>query len=134
MRPQLRQTLQSYGQSLTIPRQAVFDYLIGRGPVSTKEIIAACLSRADRASIYRTLELFARIGITQELVLRGRKVIELSQDFASHHHHLVCTACGKSIDIADKVIERRLDNITEQYGFLSTSHAVEVAGMCPNCR
>src|SRR4051812_25014398 len=118
----LEQTLRPAGQSMTLPRQIIFDFLVSRGPVSVKEVMAACLPRADRASIYRTLELFRRLDIIQDLVINGRKVVELSEDFSSHHHHLTCTSCGKSIDITDKPIERRLDAIAEHYGWLATGH------------
>lgn len=131
---QLRQTLRAAGQSLTTPRLVVFDYLSGRGPVRPAALIAACLPRADRASIYRTLDLFRRLGIIEDLVSGGHKAIELSEDFSPHHHHLTCTSCGRSLDITDKPIERRLENIAEAHGFLATSHQVEVSGLCASCR
>ncbi len=130
----LETALRDAGQSVTTPRKAVYSAMAGRGPVSIEVVISACLSQADRASIYRTLALFRQLGIIDDLVVGGRKVIELSEEFSGHHHHLYCTSCGKSIDITDKLIERRLDGVADLYGFLATSHQVEVSGLCANCR
>lgn len=130
----LEQSLRNAGQSVTAPRKAVFSAMLGRGPMSVYAVLSACASQADRASIYRTLALFRQLGIIQDLVVGGHKVIELSEEFSGHHHHLYCTACGKSIDITDRLIERRLDGVAEVYGFLARAHQVEVSGLCANCR
>lgn len=133
-RHQLEQSLRNAGQSVTTPRLAVFDYMNGRGPLSTYAVVDGCRSLADRASVYRSLGLFRQLGIIQDLVVSGRKVIELSDEYSGHHHHLSCTSCGKSLDIADATIERRLENVAAQYGFLAVTHQVEVSGLCANCR
>ncbi len=133
-RHQLEQTLHGASQSVTAPRLAVFDYLSGRGPVSTYALVSACLPAADRASIYRALALFRRLEIIQDLVVGGHKVIELSDYYAGHHHHLSCVNCGKSVDINDSAIERRLDSVAAANGFTATAHQVEVSGLCANCR
>jgi Fur family ferric uptake transcriptional regulator len=130
----LHKTLKNAGYSLTLPRRAVFEYLVSRGPVSVNDLIDATLPRADRASIYRTLELFRKLEIIQDMVIGGQKVIELSESFSTHHHHLTCTSCGRTIDITDKAIERRLDAIAAHHGFTPTNHQVEVSGLCPNCQ
>ncbi len=133
-RHQLEQALRNAGQSVTGPRLAVFDYMLGRGPVSIYALISACQTQADRASIYRALALFRRLEIIQDLVVGGSKVIELCDQYAGHHHHLCCVNCGKSVDINDSAIERRLDSVAAANGFTATAHQVEVSGLCANCR
>lgn len=134
MRRLFEERLRTAGQSITTPRLVVFDYLVGRGPVAINEVMVACLPRADRASIYRTLEVFRRLEIISELTINGQRAIELGEDYSGHHHHLSCSACGKSLDIIDVTIERRLDRLAEQYGFLITGHQLEVSGLCSTCR
>jgi len=134
MRAQLELTLKNAGLSITLPRLCVFNYLLGHGPVTIAEIIVHCISQADRASIYRSIEVFRRLGIVTDLVIGGRKVIELSEEYSTHHHHLSCTNCGRSVDITDKSIEKRLNSLAEGYGFLPTAHQVEVSGLCQACR
>lgn len=130
----LEQALRQHNQSVTGPRLAVFDYLSNRGPVGTFELVSECLDRADRASIYRTLALFRQLGVIQDMVVGGRKVIELSDSYSGHHHHLYCTSCGKSVDLTDQVIERRITSLADSHGFKSTSHQIEVSGLCGNCQ
>jgi Fur family transcriptional regulator, ferric uptake regulator len=133
-RVKLERTLRESGQSITIPRLAVFDYLSGRGPIDIYSVVTQCMKKVDRASIYRTLALYRQLGIVNDLVVGGQKVIELSDEFSGHHHHLSCTSCGKSVDITDSGIERRLESVAVANGFLATAHQIEVSGLCSNCR
>lgn len=134
MREAFKKALKDAGHSITVPRIAVFDYLLGRGPVTINEVIDATLLRADRASIYRALELFRELGIIQDVVIGGHRVIELSENFSSHHHHLTCINCGHTLDITDKAIEKRMNSLAEYFGFESVGHQVEISGLCANCR
>jgi Fur family ferric uptake transcriptional regulator len=134
MEAAFKKALKDSGNSITLPRMAVFNYMLSRGPVTINALIEATLPRADRASIYRALELFRELGIVEDLVVGGQKVIELSQQFSSHHHHITCTNCGKTLDLTDKAIEKRLDSIAEFFGFKAAGHQIEISGLCPNCQ
>jgi Fur family transcriptional regulator, ferric uptake regulator len=129
----LKAYLREHNQSVTPPRRWVFAYLQKHEQTTITELTTAATD-FDRATIYRTLSLFRKLGIIHDLISGGRKLIELTDQFDAHHHHLTCTSCGKRLVIADPPIERRLDAIAELHGFAPTGHQIEVSGLCSDCR
>ena len=50
-----------------------------------------------------------------------------------HHHHVVCSDCGHTVDIADADLgfnERRIEIRT---GFRIRHHSIELEGTCSDC-
>jgi Fur family ferric uptake transcriptional regulator len=133
---------------LTKPRHAILETLANTNEHLSAEEIYQRVYREYPAigltTVYRTLELFVRIGI----VLRfdfgdGRSRFELSvgpEVQGSHHHHLVCTNCNKIIDYTD-FIEDEIDLLkkTEKgletlHNFTINNHIIAFYGLCENCR
>lgn len=128
----LRAYLKEHGHSVTPPRRWVFEYLRKNEQVAIAQLIADCAD-FDRATIYRTLTLYRELGIIHDLISGGRKLVELTDQFDAHHHHLTCTGCGASMVIADPAIEHRLDAIAQLHGFTPASHQIEISGTCGEC-
>ena len=59
----LRETLKSNGSSLTAPREAVFLTLLDQEPQTLSDIAKRLTGKVDRASVYRTIDLFEKLGI-----------------------------------------------------------------------
>jgi Fur family ferric uptake transcriptional regulator len=51
----------------------------------------------------------------------------------SHHHHLICRHCGKTVEIAATTVEKWADAIAAENGFTQASHTIEIFGTCANC-
>ena len=51
-----------------------------------------------------------------------------------HHHHLVCTICGRSVDLDDHDLGFSEERIHARTGFLVDHHAIELDGICPGCQ
>ena len=133
MLDKLKRHLQISGQNITAPRLAVFKFLQDHDPTTIAAIIEHYAAQIDRASIYRTLTLFKELGIIQDIVAGGKRMIELTDTFDAHHHHLSCLRCGSIKTIEDPAIEQRLDVLARQHGYEPTSHQIEVSGLCSNC-
>ena len=63
---------------------------------------------------------------------------ELAEDLIGHHHHLVCSRCGKMRDVAvpeelERTLERTLDRIAKRAGFARVSHRLDLLGLCADC-
>lgn len=130
----LSTTLRSNGFSTTKTRIAVFKALYGEEPQSMHDIIIKLENNVDRASVYRTIDLFETLGIVHRLHVGWKYKIELSDSFHSHHHHINCTSCGLLIPLpVDTAIEESVENISKEYGFTHTSHQIEIKGICPKC-
>jgi Fur family ferric uptake transcriptional regulator len=94
------------------------------------------------ATIYRTLELLLQLGLIRKINAGdGQSRYELqAQDLAGHHHHVICSDCGRIIDYQYlageelkwvKKVERAL---AKKYNFLIKDHNVEFFGLCERCR
>ena len=64
--------------------------------------------------------------------LDGQQLFRLCGD-DGHHHHLVCTNCGKTVEI-ESPSESWLKGISDKYGFTIERHTLEVFGLCEDCR
>ena len=84
----------------------------------------------SRATVYRTLELLHKIEIIKKENLgQGFATYELSMNLP-HHDHLICVVCGKVVEFADDVIERRQKEICEKYGMEMIRHQLQIFGRC----
>ena len=92
------------------------------------------LAHIDRASVYRTVELFERLGIAQRLYTGWKYKIELTDKFTAHHHHLTCTSCGKTIAMGEHELETFIEQIARRHGLTPTAHQIEVQGICRECQ
>jgi len=88
----------------------------------------------DRASVYRAINLFERLGVVQRLHTGWKYKLELSDRFAEHHHHLTCTTCGRSIAMNEADLERVIRRVAAGHGFAPAAHQIEVQGTCAECR
>lgn len=127
-------TLRGNGRSVTKARVLLFMYLQDVGPVKPKLFIDYNLHIADRASLYRTLEMFKKLGIIEERIVGGKRIVELTDEYDSHHHHLTCIQCDASIAITTPQIESELERQGKHYGFEIKRHIIELEGLCPKCR
>ncbi len=50
-----------------------------------------------------------------------------------HHHHLVCRACGSTVEVQDGQVETWAAEVARQHGFSDVSHTVEIFGLCTDC-
>lgn len=128
-------TLRKQGYHVTVCRQAVFIALQDHQPQTMAEIASRAGTNADRASVYRAIRLFERLGIVQRLQIGWKYKLELSDAFSPHHHHISCTMCGTVMTLPeDSSLERRIKQLALASGFQPTDHQVEVRGLCPTCQ
>ena len=84
------------------------------------------------ATVYRTLQKAAARNTVD--VLRkddGEALYRLCE--TGHHHHLVCTSCGKTIEVEGSSVERWANTVAKNNGFRKVSHVVELFGICQKC-
>lgn len=133
MHPDLETILKEAGQSVTKPRQAVFETLSHTDEPLKNGEIAKRTPQVDRASVYRTLELFTKLGITTTTIRGWTPFTELAEPFKPHHHHMICEQCGNVEEIASDTLEDVLTLIANRHQFTLKSHTVELSGLCNTC-
>lgn len=129
---QFKTLLKEQGHSLTKARLAVFEALLGQEPLSMHELTAKVRSN-DRASVYRAIDLFERLGIVQRLNTGWKYKLELTDKFAEHHHHLTCTRCGRTTAMNEAELESLITRLATRHHFKPTAHQIEIQGICTNC-
>jgi Fur family ferric uptake transcriptional regulator len=129
--------LKNRGHKLTPQRETVFAVLsenAGR-PMSPEEIYRSCAEKnpgIGLTTVYRTLELFRKIGVALSVHLHeGSQYYELNT--GKHHHHLVCMGCGTVEQVETCIVDEMNDMIRDDYDFLVTSHCLSLFGYCPVC-
>jgi Fur family ferric uptake transcriptional regulator len=134
----LIRTLEEAGYRLTDSRRAVARLISSRnGAFETADLIAESErqgARAARATIYRTLELLVAVGAVERLELPGGRPSYVRCETTGHHHHLVCTGCGRSVDLEQLGMAAIVTEVERGTGFQIDSHRVELFGLCPDCR
>lgn len=89
--------------------------------------------RVGLTTIYRTLQSLAERGEVDVLRTAEGEAIYRRCRTENHHHHLVCTSCGHSVEIASAEVESWARQIAADHGFSSITHSAEVFGLCRNC-
>lgn len=91
--------------------------------------------RIGLATVYRTMELFEKIGLVSRLSMeRSPAQYELIAYDTSRHHHLICLKCGQVQEIDDKITEEFRNLILKEKGFEAANKPMKIYGYCNRCR
>jgi Fur family ferric uptake transcriptional regulator len=130
----LQKILKDGGYSTTAARMFVCELLWNQEPIAMRDLTLRSEGRVDRASLYRTVDLFERLGIVQRIYIGWKYKIELSDIFTHHHHHISCLGCGKVVAITEeKEIEQLINDLSARHGFTAQNHQLEIRGLCQVC-
>ncbi len=129
----LKQTLADNDASLTKPRIMVFELLDRPEPQTLSSLVRASKGHLDRASLYRTINLFEDLGIINRINTGFKYKLELSDRFNRHHHHLTCISCGRIINTEDSQFEDLIMKQADRHHFVLRDHQLEIQGICQNC-
>lgn len=96
------------------------------------------LLRQDGASVglttvYRHLQALADSGQVDVLRTGDGEAVYRRCPTESHHHHLVCRSCGRSVEVEGPEVEAWATAVAAEHGFTEVSHTVEVFGVCGSC-
>jgi Fe2+ or Zn2+ uptake regulation protein len=135
----VRARLAEHQQRMTAGREQVVDVLAATDrPLTIPEILAARRGLAQ-SSVYRTLVVLEQAGVVHRVVTHDEFArYELAEDLTGHHHHLVCSNCGRVEDLpASDSIERSVAAAVAQaarrVGFRTEHHRLDLVGTCADC-
>lgn len=100
-----------------------------------EEILSVVQSKmpgVNKSTVYRTLELLDKLGCVYKSELRDRFIYHHVEE--GHHHHLICRACGKTLDCDEGLFLRVEKKLDEKYGFHIDFKHVVMSGLCRKCR
>ena len=102
-------------------------------PLSVKEIAKLIKgSGVDLVTLYRNVEALEKLGVIKQIRWQNpESFYELS---GRHHHHLVCSNCGKIADVEGCKISLNTKQLLKQSGFAQINdHSLEFFGLCSKC-
>jgi Fur family ferric uptake transcriptional regulator len=102
---------------------------------STQELHDYLRRRGDAVgltTVYRTLQALAEAGEVDVIVREDGESV-YRQCSSSHHHHLVCRDCGRTVEVEGPAVERWATRVAEDHGFTDVSHTLEIFGVCSSC-
>jgi len=103
--------------------------------LTTKEIIAHVQTRMPeihKSTIYHTLELLEGAGCVFKSELGDHFIYHHAEE--GHHHHLICSECGKTVDYDEDMLAPVERSLGEKYGFQINFKHVVMSGLCKECR
>ena len=129
--------LEDAGYRLTAPRRAVADLIGGRrGHFTADELLAESQRRrlgVTRATVFRSLDVLADLSLIERLDLPTGEHAFVACEPA-HHHHIVCSSCGRSTEVDDNGLEAVAAAVERQSGYRVDTHRLELFGLCPGCQ
>jgi Fur family ferric uptake transcriptional regulator len=91
-------------------------------------------SRVSHTTVYRTMKLLTEAGLAREVDLGDGMTRYEHLYNHTHHDHMICTACGASIEFLNAEIEQVQDEASEKLGFHVLDHRLQIYGLCTTCR
>ena len=125
------------GHRMTGPRIAVAGLVAARdGHFTAADLVADARRRRPaigRATVFRALDLFTSLELVERVDLPGGDHAYVACD-PVHHHHAICTGCGRSLDVDDLGLTGVIAGIGRRSGFRVTAHRLEIFGLCAACQ
>jgi len=125
------------GYRLTEPRRSLAALIAEQdGHFTAADLVRDARSRrlgVGRATIFRTLEVLEDLGQVERLDLPTGEHAYVGCESA-HHHHVVCSRCGRSDGVEDAGLRAVVADIARRTGYRVDDHRLELFGLCPSCR
>ncbi|MBV8338779.1 MAG: transcriptional repressor [Candidatus Eremiobacteraeota bacterium] len=124
------------GHRLTAQRRVIMRHLAGIRRYFTAQELHARLARSHPrmglATVYRTLEMLRELDLVASTP-RGAGEAAYLYCAGDHHHHAVCTRCGRVDDVPCRSLPGFERMLSSSYQFRLTEHQLEFYGVCARC-
>lgn len=129
--------LREHGHKLTPQRHIVLKVMASSHGHLTPEAIYEKSRLEDsgigRVTVYRTLDLLSKLNLVCRVHAEGRCRSYMMRRPTEHHHHLVCSGCGKVVDFTNCSLIKIEEKLSQESGFAIKGHLLEFYGVCPDC-
>ena len=85
------------------------------------------------ATVYRALASLSNEAEADTYTSEEGEVLYRACAMDEHHHHLICRACGRAVEITADPVEQWAKRVAAEHGFAEPRHVVDVFGLCPDC-
>jgi len=130
--------LASVGQRYTHGRRSLIDaLLVANKPLAIGELLAS--AALPQSSAYRNLAVLEQAGAVRRVVTdEDFARYELAESLTEHHHHLICSTCGRVEDVTipaslEADVDRTVARVARRSGFATAAHRLDLIGTCRDC-
>ena len=128
--------LRKHGVQVTAQRVAILG-AVERIPHATADAVAdevrATIGTVSRQAVYDSLGMLTDRQLLRRIQPAGSPA-RYERRVGDNHHHLICRACGTTVDIDCAVGARPCLIADDDHGFLIDEAEVIYWGQCPTCR
>ncbi|MFC6083878.1 Fur family transcriptional regulator [Sphaerisporangium aureirubrum] len=103
---------------------------------SAQDIHAELRRRGERVgltTVYRHLQVLSEGPAVDAIRDENGETLYRRCATGSHHHHVTCRYCGRSVEVEGTAVERWAERVAAEAGFVDVDHTVEIFGRCPDC-
>ncbi len=130
------ETLKRRGLKLTPQRRLIVDIIHdAHQHISAEEIIELVRQRmpgVNKSTIYRTLDVLEQSGAVYKSEANDRFIYHHAEE--GHHHHLVCSGCGKTVECSEDLFGPIEKSLIRRYGFVADFKHLVIEGLCQSCK
>jgi len=126
--------LEASGHRVTPSRRAVIAAVLQQaGHFTVDDLLRRCRG-AGRATVFRTIRLLTELDVVCRVLLDDGSLHYRLSERSQHHHHLVCTGCGKVQDLDQCSVSDLVRDLSRSSGYEIDGHWLEFYGHCAACR
>ena len=129
--------LRQHGYKLTPQRREVIRTITSRPdhltPAAIYQKVHQDHPNIGLVTIYRTLEILTELELICELHAGGT-CHSYTISAPQHHHHLICSNCGKVVDFTGHNLGDLEQRVSKESGFRIDGHLLEFTGICRACQ
>jgi Fur family peroxide stress response transcriptional regulator len=123
------------GLAVTVQRKAVFEAISARRDHPTADQVydkvRGRIPGLSRTTVYRVLDTLVEAGFLRRVQHAGS--VTRFDPMTERHHHLVCEACGRLVDVEDAAVPALRLPEGRGSGFRITDYSVSFLGLCGPC-
>lgn len=130
---ELAEILKAAGCKSTSTRLLILEVFSKASRPISVEFLLSKVKGVDTATVYRNIISLQKVGVIRKIDFRNNTDhYELS---TTHHHHIICKACGIFEDFnACQIDTIRKNTLRNSRKFISiTDHSLDFYGMCKRC-
>ncbi len=98
------------------------------------EAVEALDPGVGRASVFRSLDLFTRLGILRPIYISGSMTPAYVLMSGGHHHHVICSKCQAIHDFDDCGLDDMTRQLETKLNLRIDGHLLEFYGVCADCQ
>ncbi|MBN2294724.1 MAG: transcriptional repressor [Pirellulales bacterium] len=135
MQDERTKLLRKHGLQVTAQRLAVLRAVSGRPHCTADEVaedVRAEIGSISRQAVYDALGMLVEKGIIRRIQPAGSPAL-YEDRVEDKHHHVICRACGKTVDVDCTLCETHCSTASADSGYRIDEAEVIYWGICPKC-